>query len=49
MLWTIVIALLLLWAIGLGLAGPNVVGYIHVLLVAAVILMLGEMVYRRRV
>lgn len=49
MLWTIVITLLMLWTIGFGLAGPNVVGYVHVLLVAAVILMLAEMVYRRRI
>ena len=41
--------LLLLWAIGVGFAGPNVAGYVHILLVAAVLLMLFEMVNRRRI
>jgi len=47
MLWTIAIVLLVLWAIGL-VSAYTMGGFIHVLLVAAVILVLVNLIGGRR-
>lgn len=49
MLWTIVIILLVLWALGFGFAGAQVGGLIHILLVIAVIVLILQVVRGRRV
>ena len=48
MLWTILIVLLVLWALGFGLAGAAVGNLIHILLVAALVVLLVELVSGRR-
>lgn len=47
MLWTIVIILLVLWALGFGFAGAQVGGFIHILLVLAVIVAIVQLVRGR--
>ena len=47
MLWTIVIILLVLWALGFGFAGAQVGGFIHILLVLAVIVVIVQLVRGR--
>lgn len=47
MLWTIVIILLVLWALGLGLAGQVFGGFIHILLAVAVIVFIVQLVRGR--
>jgi hypothetical protein len=48
MLWTIIIILLVLWALGFGFAGQAVGGLIHILLVIAVIVLVLQLVRGRR-
>lgn len=48
MLWTIVIILLVLWALGFGFAGAAVGNLIHILLVVAVIVVVLQLVQGRR-
>ena len=47
MLWTIAVALLLLWALGL-VSSTTMGGFIHVLLLAAIVLVLVRVVQGRR-
>lgn len=47
MLWTVVIVLLVLWALGL-VSSYTLGGFIHVLLVCAVVLLLVDVIQRRR-
>ncbi len=49
MLWTIVIILLVLWALGFGFAGAAVGNLIHILLVVAVVVLILQVVRGRRV
>ena len=48
MLWTIIIILLVLWALGFGFAGQAVGSLIHILLVIAVIVLVLQLVRGRR-
>ena len=48
MLWTVVIVLLVLWALGL-VTSTTMGGLIHILLVAAVIVLLVRVIQGRRV
>lgn len=48
MLWTIAIVLLVLWALGL-VSAHTIGGFIHFLLVAAIIMILIDVIQRRRV
>jgi uncharacterized membrane protein YtjA (UPF0391 family) len=48
MLWTIIIILLILWALGFGFAGAAVGNLIHILLVIAVIVLIAQLVTGRR-
>jgi hypothetical protein len=47
MLWTIAVALLLLWALGL-VSSTTMGGFIHVLLIAAIVVVLVRVVQGRR-
>jgi hypothetical protein len=47
MLWTIVIILVVLWALGFGFAGLQVGGLIHILLVVAVIVLVVQLIRGR--
>jgi hypothetical protein len=47
MLWTIVIILVVLWALGFGFAGAQVGGLIHILLVVAVIVLVVQLIRGR--
>ncbi len=47
MLWTIAVVLLILWALGL-VAGYTISGFIHVLLVIAIIVVLIRVITGRR-
>jgi uncharacterized membrane protein YtjA (UPF0391 family) len=50
MLWTIIVILLVLWALGFGgVAGVNLGGLVHLLLVVAVIVLILQLVRGRRV
>jgi hypothetical protein len=50
MLWTIFIILLVLWLLGFGLGGTYAMGgFIHILLVVAVIVLIYRLVTGRRV
>lgn len=49
MLWTIILILLVLWALGFGFAGQAVGNLIHILLVLAVIVLVLQLVRGRRV
>lgn len=49
MLWTIVIILLVLWALGFGFAGESLGWLVHVLLVLAVVVLVLQLVRGRRV
>lgn len=49
MLWTIILILIVLWALGFGLAGAALGKLIHVLLVVAVVVLLVQLVRGRRV
>ncbi|HEY2867360.1 MAG TPA: lmo0937 family membrane protein [Pyrinomonadaceae bacterium] len=48
MLWTIIIILLVLWALGFGFAGQAVGSLIHILLVVAIILFVVQLLTGRR-
>ncbi|MEP6850274.1 MAG: lmo0937 family membrane protein [Acidobacteriota bacterium] len=48
MLWTIIVILLVLWALGFGFAGAAVGSLIHILLVVAVVLLLVQLITGRR-
>jgi hypothetical protein len=48
MLWTIVVILLVLWALGFGVGGAAVGNLIHILLVIAVIVVILQLVQGRR-
>ncbi len=48
MLWTIAVVLLILWAIGL-ISGTTISGFIHILLVLAIIMVLIRLIQGRRV
>lgn len=47
MLWTIIIVLVVLWALGFGFAGAQIGGFIHILLVLAVIVLIVQLVRGR--
>ena len=47
MLWTIAVILLVLWAVGL-ISGTTVGGFVHILLVIAVIVILIQLITGRR-
>ena len=47
MLWTIIIILLVLWALGFGFAGAQVGGLVHILLVLAVIVLVFQLLRGR--
>jgi len=49
MLWTIIIILVVLWALGFGFAGAQVGGLIHILLIVAVIVLIVQLVRGRGV
>lgn len=49
MLWTILIILLVLWALGYGFAGQAVGSLIHILLVVALVVLVLQLVRGRRV
>ncbi len=49
MLWTIVLILIVLWALGFGFAGAAVGNLIHILLVIALIVLVYQLVTGRRV
>ncbi len=48
MLWTIILILLVLWALGFGFAGAAVGNLIHILLVIAIIVLVVQLVTGRR-
>ncbi|MGD9563920.1 MAG: lmo0937 family membrane protein [Pyrinomonadaceae bacterium] len=48
MLWTIIIVLLVLWALGFGFAGSAIGGLIHLLLVLALVLLVVQLLTGRR-
>ena len=48
MLWTIVLILLVLWALGYGFAGAAVGSLIHILLVIALVVLIVQLVTGRR-
>ncbi|MDM7921146.1 MAG: lmo0937 family membrane protein [Pyrinomonadaceae bacterium] len=48
MLWTIIIILLVLWALGFGFAGAAVGNLIHILLVIALIVFVIQLLTGRR-
>lgn len=48
MLWTIILILLVLWALGFGFAGAAVGNLIHILLVIAVVVLVIQLVTGRR-
>ena len=48
MLWTIIVLLLVLWALGFGFAGQAVGSLIHLLLVVAIVLFVVQLLTGRR-
>jgi uncharacterized membrane protein YtjA (UPF0391 family) len=48
MLWTILIILLVLWALGFGFAGASVGPLIHILLVIALVVLVIQLITGRR-
>ena len=44
MLWTVILVLLVLWALGFGFAGAAVGNLIHILLVVALIVLILQLV-----
>ncbi|MEJ7847020.1 MAG: lmo0937 family membrane protein [Pyrinomonadaceae bacterium] len=48
MLWTIVIILLVLWALGFGLGGAAVGNLVHILLVIALVVVVIQLISGRR-
>jgi hypothetical protein len=49
MLWTIILILLVLWALGFGFGGASIGGLIHILLVVAIVVLILQLVRGRRV
>lgn len=49
MLWTIFIILLVLWALGFGVAGAALGQFVHILLIVAVVVLVLQLVRGRRV
>jgi len=49
MLWTIIIILVVLWALGFGFAGAQVGSLIHILLVIALIVLVVQLIRGRGV
>ncbi len=49
MLWTIILILLILWALGFGFAGQSIGSLVHILLVVAVVVLILQLVRGRRV
>ncbi len=49
MLWTIIVILLVLWALGFGFAGASLGSLVHLLLVVAVIVLIIQLIQGRRV
>jgi uncharacterized membrane protein YtjA (UPF0391 family) len=49
MLWTIFIILIILWALGFGVAGAALGQLVHILLVVALIVLVLQLVRGRRV
>lgn len=49
MLWTIIIILLVLWALGFGIGGAALGNLVHILLVVAVVVLILQLVRGRRV
>lgn len=49
MLWTIIILLLVLWALGYGFAGATLGNLVHLLLVVAVVVLIVDLIRGRRV
>jgi hypothetical protein len=47
MLWTIILILLVLWALGFGFAGQSLGALVHILLVLAVIVLILQLVRGR--
>ena len=47
MLWTIILILVVLWALGFSFAGAQVGGFIHLLLVVALIVLVVQLVRGR--
>jgi len=47
MLWTIILVLLVLWALGFGFAGAQVGSLVHILLVLAVIVLVFQLLRGR--
>jgi uncharacterized membrane protein YtjA (UPF0391 family) len=48
MLWTIIIILVVLWALGFGFAGAAVGNLVHILLVIALIVLVIQLIKGRR-
>ena len=48
MLWTIILILLIMWALGFGFAGAAVGNLIHILLVVALVVLVIQLVTGRR-
>lgn len=48
MLWTILLVLLVLWALGFGFAGAAVGNLIHILLVLALVVLIVQLITGRR-
>lgn len=48
MLWTLILVLVVLWALGFGFAGAAVGNLIHILLVVALVVLLVQLITGRR-
>lgn len=48
MLWTIILILLVLWALGWGVGPASIGGLIHILLAIAVVVLLVQLITGRR-
>lgn len=48
MLWTIILILLIMWALGFGFAGASLGNLVHLLLVVAVVVLLVQLITGRR-
>lgn len=48
MLWTLILVLLVLWALGFGFAGATLGNLIHILLVIALVMLVIQLVTGRR-
>ena len=49
MLWTVLIVILVLWALGFGIGGASIGPLIHILLVVALVVLILQLVQGRRV